>query len=73
MVEVPLPLRQGLKLGFFKISHLVSPVEVPLPLRQGLKHYPQKEENRNTGEVEVPLPLRQGLKHQNPPGCLGDK
>jgi len=41
-VEVPLPLRQGLKHQGILIPHLRNFVEVPLPLRQGLKHANKK-------------------------------
>ena len=37
-VEVPIPLRQGLKLFKHVKTWCIKLVEVPIPLRQGLKH-----------------------------------
>ena len=60
-VEVPIPLRQGLKpyeKGLTPDTELN--VEVPIPLRQGLKHLCFFVTLGVYNNVEVPIPLRQG-------------
>ena len=62
MVEVVLPVKQGLKLTIQSNNYKYYIVEVVLPVKQGLKPSISCSTNALCGSVEVVLPVKQGLK-----------
>ncbi len=62
MVEVGLPVKQGLKLIAIYLWASIRKVEVGLPVKQGLKQVDREIYSISFDGVEVGLPVKQGLK-----------
>ncbi len=62
LVEVPDPLKEGLKLKIGRGNIFSTFVEVPDPLKEGLKPHDSRLPPFLSPCVEVPDPLKEGLK-----------
>ncbi len=64
IVEVGLPVKQGLKQVPIFDERIIRIVEVGLPVKQGLKLFPYVNTSLDN-IVEVGLPVKQGLKRDS--------